>query len=48
MNEAGARTVLWMFHHEYRLDAGRFVNKVGREAPQRTLDLVAEAMAVLA
>lgn len=47
MHESTARTVIWMFSMTYWLEDGKFVNKVGREAPQRTIDLVAEAQAVL-
>lgn len=43
-----ARTLLWLFALTYTLDGGRFVNKIGQEAPQRTLDLVAGAQAMLA
>ena len=43
-----ATDIIWMFAKTYRLEDGRFVNKVGEEAPQRTLDLVAEAQALLA
>lgn len=48
IDEPTARTLIWVFARQYRLEAGRFVNKVGREAPKRTLDLIAEAQAVLA
>ena len=48
MDAATARTLLWVFARTYRIEDGRFVNKVGQEAPQRTLDLVAQAQAVLA
>ena len=48
MGEAHARTLLWVFARTYRLEQGRFVNKIGVEAPQRTLDLIAEAQAALA
>ena len=43
-----ATDILWMFAKTYRLEDGRFVNKVGEEASQRTLDFVAEAQAFLA
>ena len=43
-----ARDLIWLFERTYEFADGRFVNKVGREAPQRTIDLVAEAQAVLA
>lgn len=48
LDEPTARTLIWVFARHYRLEAGRFVNKVGEEAPQRTLDIIAEAQAVLA
>jgi len=49
MSRNTATVLLQMFEREYRLDAdGEFVNKVGRPAPQKTLDLVTEAEAVLA
>jgi hypothetical protein len=47
MTEATARILLWVFTRTYRLHEGRFINKVGEEAPQRTIDLIAEAQAVL-
>ncbi|HEY7821530.1 MAG TPA: hypothetical protein VIG24_01790 [Acidimicrobiia bacterium] len=48
LSEPTAHDIIWMFERTYRLEAGRFVNKVGEEASQRTLDLVAEAQAALA
>lgn len=45
---ATARTIIWVFARTYRLDAGRFVNKVGQEASSRTLQIVSEAQALLA
>jgi hypothetical protein len=43
-----AEQIVWMFARTYRLEHGRFVNKVGREAPQVSVDLAARAQAVLA
>ena len=44
-----AEDLIWVFSSTYRLDdQGRFVNKVGQEAPQRSIDLVAQAQALLA
>jgi hypothetical protein len=49
MSRNTATVLLQMFEREYRLDdRGEFVNKVGRPAPQKTLNLVTEAQAVLA
>lgn len=48
VNNQTAADILWLFAKTYRLEHGRFVNKVGQEAQQRTLDLVAEAQALLA
>jgi hypothetical protein len=49
MSANTATVILQMFHRQYQLnDAGDFVNKVGRPAPQKTLDLVFEAQGVLA
>jgi len=45
---ATARTILWLFARTYRLEDGRFLNKVGEEASTRTLEIVTEAQAVLA
>lgn len=43
-----AEQIVWMFARTYRLERGKFVNKVGREAPQVSVDLAARAQAVLA
>lgn len=43
-----AADILWMFERTYRLTDRRFINKIGEESSQRTLDLVCEAQAVLA
>jgi hypothetical protein len=48
MTPATAHAVLEVFHRTYTAADGTFVNKVGREADQRTIDLVAQAQAVLA
>jgi len=48
MTATTAADILWMFERTYRLTERRFLNKVGEEAPQRTLDLVCEAQAILA
>lgn len=48
LDEPTARDLIWLFERTYRLEGSRFVNKVGVEASQRTLDLVAQAQAVLA
>lgn len=45
---ATARTIIWVFARTYRLEDGRFVNKVGEEASGRTLEIVSEAQALLA
>lgn len=45
---ATARTVIWVFARTYRMQDGRFVNKVGEEASSRTLEIVTEAQALLA
>jgi uncharacterized membrane protein len=45
---ATARTLIWVFARTYRLEDGRFVNKVGEEASERTLQIVTEAQALLA
>jgi hypothetical protein len=48
MSTETAIAVLDAFHQTYTACDGTFVNKVGREAHQRTIDLVAQAQAVLA
>ena len=49
MSEATARILIRAFAHTYRINAaGEFVNKVGKPAPQRSIDLVLEAQGVLA
>jgi len=48
MSTETASAVLHVFHRTYTAANGTFVNKVGREADQRTIDLVAQAQAVLA
>jgi hypothetical protein len=37
-----------MFAKTYRLEDGRFVNKVGREAPQASINLAFQAQTLLA
>lgn len=48
MAPATAANILWIFERTYRLTDRRFINKVGEEASQRTIDIVCEAQAVLA
>jgi hypothetical protein len=48
MSAETAIAVIEVFHRTYTAADGTFVNKVGREAPQRTIDLVAQAQSVLA
>lgn len=49
MSEATARLLIEMFHRTYRVNTvGEFVNKIGEPAPQKSIDLVLEAQAVLA
>ena len=43
-----ARTLIAVFERSYRLEQGRFVNKIGVEASQRTIDLVSDAQLYLA
>ncbi|HEY7821677.1 MAG TPA: hypothetical protein VIG24_02530 [Acidimicrobiia bacterium] len=45
---ATARTLIWVFARTYRLEDGRFVNKVGEKASDRTLQIVSDAQALLA
>ena len=48
MTERVAHDLLWIFARTYRLEGGRFVNKLGEEASSQTLNLVADAQQVLA
>jgi len=49
MSEATARLLIHVFARTYRMNtSGEFVNKVGTPAPQKSIDLVLEAQAVLA
>jgi hypothetical protein len=49
MSEATARLLIRAFAHTYRITtSGEFVNKIGEPAPDRSIDLVLEAQAVLA
>ena len=47
-NPEDAAQILWMFAKTYRLEDGRFVNKVGREAPQASINLAFQAQTLLA
>jgi hypothetical protein len=49
MAEATAQAVIEAFSRTYQINtAGDFVNKLGEPAPDRSIDLVLEAQAVLA
>ena len=48
MTQETARAVLAMFAHTYTESDGRWVNKVGGEAPDFTIRMVERARAVVA
>ena len=49
MSVATARLLIRAFAYTYTVNAaGEFVNKIGEPAPQRSIELVAEAQGVLA
>ena len=47
MTVTTAADILYAFDRTYKLANWRFVNKIGQEASQRTIDLVREAQATL-